>query len=147
MILPETGQEFVRIKGEDAHYDDRRTDFLAATGPIRQMLLEEQIKLNDAGASMYLLNIWGRTGGTACCATTKERPIVCATKSATTSARTPRTSWPLQSPDAMPEAFRAYGYSQIKNGSRETGRTALRRYLELRPDAEDAEMVRFTLGQ
>ena len=52
----------------------------------------------------------------------------------------------VQSADAIPEAFRAYGYSQIKNGSREEGRTALRRYLEMRPDAPDAEMVRFTLG-
>ena len=57
--LAETGQQFVRIKGEDAHYDDRRTDIPAATGPIRQMLLEEQIKLNDPGASLYLLNSLG----------------------------------------------------------------------------------------
>ena len=53
----------------------------------------------------------------------------------------------IQSADAIPEAFRAYDYSQIKNGSREEGRTNLRRYLEMRPDAPDVEMIRFTLGQ
>jgi regulator of sirC expression with transglutaminase-like and TPR domain len=49
--------------------------------------------------------------------------------------------------DAMPEAHRAHGYAQLKKGDVEAGRRALSRYLELRPDASDAAMVRFTLGQ
>jgi regulator of sirC expression with transglutaminase-like and TPR domain len=50
-------------------------------------------------------------------------------------------------PDAGPDAFRAHGYAQLKMGNRDEGLTALRRYLELKPDAPDAEMVRFTLEQ
>jgi regulator of sirC expression with transglutaminase-like and TPR domain len=53
----------------------------------------------------------------------------------------------LQFPDAPAEAYRAHGYAQLKSGNVEEGRRALARYLELRPDAADAAMVRFSLGE
>jgi len=46
-----------------------------------------------------------------------------------------------------PEAHRAHGYALIRAGQREAGQQALKRYLELAPQAADAEMVRFTLSQ
>ena len=145
--LAETGQEFARIKGDDARYDDRRADFLAATGSIRQMLIEEQIKLNDAGASLYLLNSLAQDGWDGVLRYYEGEAYRLRDEFGDAERADASFKLATQSPDAMPEAFRAYGYSQIKNGSREAGRTALGRYLELRPDAADAEMVRFTLGQ
>jgi hypothetical protein len=46
---------------------------LAASGICRgsadpPMLLDDQVKLNDPGASQYLIETWRRTAGTACCA-------------------------------------------------------------------------------
>jgi beta-barrel assembly-enhancing protease len=145
--LAETGQEFSTIKGVDATYDDRRADFLVATGPLRQMLIEEQIKLNDPGASLYLLNSLAQDGWDSVLRYYEGEAYRLRDEIGDAERADASYKLALQSPDAMPEAFRAYGYSQIKNGSREVGRTALARYLELRPNAEDAEMVRFTLGQ
>jgi regulator of sirC expression with transglutaminase-like and TPR domain len=53
----------------------------------------------------------------------------------------------IQLPDAPAEAWRAHGYAQLKAGSQHEGREALRRYLEMNPDASDAGMVRFSLAQ
>src|SRR5206468_12504475 len=45
-----------------AHYDTRRNEWLAAVAPIQPLLLDEQIKLNDPGASLYLLNSLAQDG-------------------------------------------------------------------------------------
>jgi beta-barrel assembly-enhancing protease len=145
--LAETGGEFARIKGGDMQYDSRRAEFLAATSPLRPMLLEEQIKLNDAGASLYLLNSLAQDGWDSVLRYYEGEAYRLRDEIGDAERADAAYKQAIQSVDAFPEAFRAYGYSQIKNGSREEGRTALRRYLEMRPDAPDAEMVRFTLGQ
>ena len=49
-------------KRSDQHSIDRRDEFLAAVAPHRAMLLEEQIKLNDPGASLYLVNSLAEDG-------------------------------------------------------------------------------------
>src|SRR5689334_783564 len=36
-------------------YDNRRARYLETIGPMRQMLLDDQVKLNDPGASLYLI--------------------------------------------------------------------------------------------
>ena len=53
----------------------------------------------------------------------------------------------VQFDNAPPEAYRAHGYALLKSGQADDGRRALNKYLELRPDAADAAMVRFSLGQ
>lgn len=145
--LAQTGGEIWRVKGADTQYDDRRAEFLEATRPIRWMLLEEQIKLNDPGASLYLLNSHAQDGWDSVLRYYEGE--VYRLRDEVGDAERANASYKeaVQSPDAMPEAFRAYGYSQVKNGSPEEGRTALLRYIEMRPEASDADMVRFMLGQ
>lgn len=145
--LSQTGEEVERMKGADAHYDDRRAEFLAATGSIRPQLLEEQVKLNDPGASLYLLHNLAEDGWDSVLRYYEGEVYRLRDEMGDTDRANASYKEAVQSADAMPEAFRAYGYSQIKSGSREEGRTALRRYLEMQPDAPDAEMIRFTLGQ
>jgi beta-barrel assembly-enhancing protease len=43
-------------------YDSRRARYLQAISPIRQMLLDDQVKLNDPGASQYLIETLARDG-------------------------------------------------------------------------------------
>jgi len=60
---------------------------------------------------------------------------------ATEAARgTDRSRWPL-------ETILSHGYALATAGRREDGRLALARYLELAPNAPDAEMVRHALQQ
>jgi hypothetical protein len=121
--------------------------FVAATAPMRPMLLEEQIKLNDPGASLYLLNSLAKDGWDSVLRYYEGEVYRLRDEVGDLDRANAAYRQAVQSEDALPDAFRAYGYCQLKNGSREEGRTALLRYLELRPDAPDAEMVRFTLAQ
>jgi predicted Zn-dependent protease len=145
--LAETGREFTRVEGSGTQYDYRLAAFRAATGHIRPMLLDEQVKLNDAGASLYLLNSLAQDGWDSVLRYFEGEAYRLRDEIGDTERADASYKQAIQSADAIPEAFRAYGYSQIKNGSREEGRTSLRRYLEMRPDAPDVEMIRFTLGQ
>ena len=45
----------LRVAGKT--YDNHRARYLSTIGPIRQMLLDDQIKLNNPGASEYLIEI------------------------------------------------------------------------------------------
>lgn len=123
-----------------------RESFLKAVGPHRRMLLEDQVRLNDPGGSLYIIRnlaqdgwngmlrfyegeVWrlrGDRGDNILAAQSYAAAVVY--------------------PDAPPEAWRAHGYALIKNGRQEEGRNALRRYLALAPNAPDAPMVRQTAG-
>ena len=45
-----------------AVYDDRRARYLPAIAPIRPMLLDDQVKLNDPGASQYIIDTLAQDG-------------------------------------------------------------------------------------
>jgi predicted Zn-dependent protease len=145
--LGQTGAEVARLKGAEARYDDRRAGFVAAMAPIRSMLLEEQVKLNDPGANLYLIESLAKDGWDSLLRYYEGEVYRLRDEAGDLDRANAAYKEAVQSTDAIPDAFRAYGYCQLKNGSREEGRAALARYLELRPDAKDAEMVRFTLGK
>ncbi len=114
---------------------------------IRASLIEEQIKLNDSGASIHLINSLADGGwtsdlhyylGETYSLRGEEGDSVLAAEAYANA---------VQYPDPIPEAYRAHGYAQIKAGYKQDGYLALIRYLELRPDAPDAAMTRFTIGQ
>jgi predicted Zn-dependent protease len=52
----------LELKVPGKAYDSRRGRYLATIGPIRQMLLDDQVKLNDPGASQYLLQTLAQDG-------------------------------------------------------------------------------------
>src|SRR5439155_11434418 len=45
----------IELKVPGKVYDNGRERYLATIGPIRPMLLDDQVKLNDPGASEYLI--------------------------------------------------------------------------------------------
>jgi predicted Zn-dependent protease len=126
-------------EGRQRHHD--------AMAPIRGMLLEEQVRLNDPGANLYLLNRLAneRWDGTL----RYYEGEVYRLRDETDDAQRAAAAFALAvaEPDAPPEAHRAHGYALLKAGRNEEGRHALARYLELAPDAKDAAMVRFTMAQ
>jgi beta-barrel assembly-enhancing protease len=131
----------------DAPPDARRDQWRAAVGPLRPMLLEEQVKLNDPGASLYLLDTLAQDGwdgvlryyqGEVYRLRGDAGDDVLAAKSYAAA---------VAAPEAPPVAFRAHGYALLRAGQHAEGRQALAHYLELAPQAGDADMVRFSLQQ
>ena len=134
-------------QGSDRQYDDRRASYLEAVGPYRAALLEEQIKLNDSGASLYLITSLAQDGWDSVLKFYEGEIYRLRAEPGDIERAASAYKDAVAFPDAGPEAFRAHGYAQLRVGNHDEGRVALRHYLELKPDAPDAEMVRFTLEQ
>ncbi len=145
--LAEAAHELAMQAGEEAMFDNYHEQWREGTDSMRWSLLEEQIKLNDDGASIYLINALAEDGwesgyyyylGQAYSLRGDEGDEELAAQAYASA---------VQSENPLPEAFRAHGYAQIKQGNSEAGREALSRYLTLNPDAADAAMIRFSIDQ
>jgi beta-barrel assembly-enhancing protease len=135
------------LQGAGAQGFEGRAEWQAVIAPLLPALLEEQIKRNDPGASLYLINSLAQDGWTGLLRyqegetyRLRAGPDDAASAAASYAAA-------VQLPDAPPEAWRAHGYALLKAGHQSEGRAALARYLELVPNATDAGMVRFSLTQ
>jgi predicted Zn-dependent protease len=145
--LAASATELEKPDSDGAQRDDRRAQWITAISPLRPMLIEEQVKLNDTGASLYLVNALAQDGWDATLRYYEGEiyRLRAGPDDAALAAQSYAAA--VQFPDALPEAWRAHGYALIKAGQVEEGRRALERYLELRPEATDAAMVRFSLTQ
>lgn len=108
--------------------------------------LDDQIRLNDFGGSEYLINSLAENGWTAPLwrargdlyrARGAQRDLVHAADF---------YGKAIALDPSIPEAHRGLGLSLLKTGRGGEGLVALRRYLELKPDASDASMIRMTLA-
>jgi predicted Zn-dependent protease len=119
----------------------------AVIRPYRAMLLREQVFLNDAGASLYLLESHARDGWTGLLRFYEgevyrlrnakgDGPRAASAYAAATALA-----------DAPPEAWLAHGYALLKSAGQTKAQAAMNRYLHLRPDAPDADMVRHALAR
>jgi hypothetical protein len=127
-------------------YDDRRARYLATIGPMRQMLLDDQIKLNDPGASLYLVQTLAQDGWNGLLRfyegeiwRLRNRP-----------GDEPRAAQSYAAavvyPDAPADAFRWHGIELLKNGRTAEAKAAFARYLAMKPEAPDAAWVRQMVG-
>jgi beta-barrel assembly-enhancing protease len=115
--------------------------------PLRAMLLEEQVKLNDPGASLYLLQSLAQNGWDGQLRYF-EGEVYRLRAEAGDEARAMQAYAAAVAAESPPaEAYRAHGYALLRAGQIEAGRQSLARYLQLAPQAADAEMVRFSLSQ
>ena len=129
----------------EARYDARRDAWLTAVAPLRPMLLEEQVKLNDPGASLYLLETLAQDGWDGLLRYYQGEAYRLRAISGDNQRAAQAYASAVATADAPPEAYRAHGYALLRAGNRDEGRRALARYLELAPHAADADMVRFSL--
>jgi beta-barrel assembly-enhancing protease len=127
---------------DGARRDDGAARYRAALGPWLPLLLEDQIKLNDFGASDYLIqnlandewtaDLWFaraelyRTRG-------NQRDFANAVQFYGNA---------IGLNDGLSAAHRGLGLALIKSGRLVDGQAALQRYLQLSPDASDAKMIR-----
>ncbi len=126
---------------EGATRDDGAARYAAALAPWLPLFLDDQIKLNDFGASDYLIGMLGEHGATAPLWVARgdlyrargyPRDLVSAAEFYANAAALDPT---------LPEAQRGLGLALFKTGRRSQGVAALRRYLQLKPDAPDAAML------
>ena len=124
-----------------------RDRYLRALGEHRKMMLDDQVKLNDPGASLYLVRNLAKDGwngllryyeGEIWRLKGDKGDIALAGQSYAAAVRYP---------DAPPEAWRAHGYQLLREGRRDEGKAALNRYLAMAPRAPDAAMVRQSASQ
>lgn len=128
-------------------YDDGRARYKAVVGPHLPMLLDDQVKLNDPGASLYIINTLAKDGWTGPLRYAEAEVWRLKGKPEDEVRAVQGYAAAVQMPDAPAEAWRAHGYALLKGGQGEAGKRALARYLALKPMASDAAMVRYALAQ
>lgn len=131
----------------EQHYDDGRERYFAALGDLRATLLDDQVKLNDPGASLYILGSLAHDGWDGLLRYQEAEVYRLRGDEGDAERAAASLALAVTLPGAPPEAFRAHGYGLLRAGKGEEGRAMLTRYLELDPTAKDAAMVRFTLAQ
>lgn len=127
--------------------ETRAEEYRAAIAPLRQSLLEEQVKLNDSGASLYLVNSLAVDGWDGVLRYSEGEAYRLRNDDGDAERASQAYAAAVSFENAPPEAYRAHGYALLKSGNKDGARAALERYLELEPAAADAAMVRFTIGQ
>ena len=125
-------------------YDAYRPRYLAAIAQLRPTMLDDQVKLNDPGASQYIVNTLAKDGWNGLLrfyegeiwrlrnSQSKDDEVRAAQGYAAAVMYT----------DAPAEAWRWHGIMLLKQGRRVEARAALARYLQLSPNAPDAALVR-----
>ncbi|MEO6432637.1 MAG: M48 family metalloprotease [Sphingomicrobium sp.] len=123
-------------------YDDRRARYLDKIGSIRPMMLDDQVKLNDPGASQYLVETLAKDGwngllrfyeGEVWRLRNRKDDDVRAAQSYAAA---------VVYPDAPADAWRWHGISLMKAGRKGEANIAFARYLAMKPEAPDAAWVR-----
>jgi beta-barrel assembly-enhancing protease len=127
--------------------DDGADRYRAAMANWLPVFLQDQIKLNDFGGSDYLIERLAEDGWTADLWFARaelyrtrgnQRDLVNAVQFY-------RSAVGLNS--EFPEAHRGLGLSLTKIGEREAGKAALRKYLEIKPEADDAGMIQLMIPE
>ena len=124
-----------------------REEWAAVIRPYQAMLLQEQIYLNDPGASLYLLENLAKDGWTGLLRFNEGEVYRLRNANGDDLKAAAAYAAAIALADAPPEAWRAHGYALLKAGNKSEANEALNRYLAMKPDAPDAAMIRFTLTQ
>ena len=123
-------------------YDARRARYLQAIAPIRQTLLDDQVKLNDPGASEYLIQTLARDGWNGLLRFYEAEVWRLRNRKGDDLRAAQGYSVAVAYSDAPPEAWRWHGLSLMKEGRQAEARAALSHYLAMQPNAVDAPFIR-----
>ncbi len=133
-------------KGEPPGSEGRE-EWAAVIRPYQAMLLQDQIYLNDSGASLYLLENLAKDGWNGLLRFNEGEVYRLRNAGGDDLKAAAAYAAAIALADAPPEAWRAHGYALLKAGNDSEANEALNRYLAMKPDAPDAAMIRFTLTQ
>jgi hypothetical protein len=127
-------------------YDARRERYLAMIGSIRPMLLDDQVKLNDPGASQYLIETLARDGWNGLLRFYEGEVWRLRNRPGDELRANQSYAAAVAYPDAPADAWRWHGIALMKSGRAAEAKVAFRRYLTMKPDAPDAAWVRQMAG-
>jgi hypothetical protein len=134
----------LRVPGK--HYDDRRARYLETIGPIRSMLLDDQVKLNDPGASEYLVQTLAQDGWDGLLRFYEGEIWRLRNRPGDEARAAQSYAAAIVYPDAPADAWRWHGISLLKEGRAGEAKAAFAKYLKMKPDAPDAAWVRQMIG-
>ena len=127
-------------------YQDHRERYLATIGPIRPMLLDDQVKLNDPGASQYLIETLAQDGWDGLLRFYEGEVWRLRNRTGDEARAAQSYAAAVAYPDAPADAWRWHGIALLKQGRPGEARAAFGRYLQMKPDAPDAAWVRQMAG-
>ena len=123
-------------------YDARRAPYLQAIAPIRQMILDAQVKLNDPGASQYVIETLAIDGWNGLLRFYEGEVWRLRNRRGDMERAEQSYAIAVAYPDAPPDAWRWHGLALIKQGRTGEAKAALSHYLSMKPDAVDAAYIR-----
>ena len=127
-------------------YDIYRDRYLSTIASIRPMLLDDQVKLNDPGASQYLIETLARDGWNGLLRFYEGEVWRLRNRHGDDLRAAQSYAAAVLYPDAPADAFRWHGILLMKAGRGAEARAAFAKYLTLKPDAPDAAWVRQMMG-
>lgn len=123
-------------------YDRGRERYLTEMAPIRQMLLDDQVKLNDPGATQYIVETLAKDGWNGQLRFAEGEMLRLRNPERMQQRAALSYAAAVAFPDAPADAWRWHGIYLMKQGRSAEGKGALQRYLQLAPNAPDAPFVR-----
>jgi predicted Zn-dependent protease len=144
---PESRMADLRVSAREVSvpgrtYDDGRARYLSAIAPIRPMLLDDQVKLNDPGASQTIVETLAIDGWNGLLRF-HEAEIWRLRNRAGDDARAAQGyAASILYADAPPDAWRWHGVMLQKAGRTGEAKAAYARYLAMAPNAPDAPFIR-----
>jgi len=136
----------LEVKEPGRTYDVGRNRYLATIGGIRPMLLDDQVKLNDPGASQYLIETLAQDGWNGLLRYYEGEVWRLRNRHGDDARAALSYASAVSYPDAPADAWRWHGISLMKAGRNAEARSAFARYLTMKPDASDAAWVRQMIG-
>jgi predicted Zn-dependent protease len=124
------------------NYDAYRDRYLSALARIRPTLLDDQVKLNDPGASQYIVNTLARDGWNGLLRFHEGEIWRLRNRSGDDVRAAQGYAAAVLYADAPADAWRWHGVMLLKQGRSTEARAAFARYLQMAPTAPDAAMVR-----
>jgi len=150
---PSEGSRMVDLRADAAEltvpgkvYDDGRARYLSMIGDIRPTLLDDQVKLNDPGASEYLIQTLAQDGWNGLLRFYEGEVWRLRNRPGDNIRADQSYAAAIVYPDAPADAWRWHGISLMKQGRSAEAKAAFARYLRMKPDAPDAAWVRQMAG-
>jgi len=127
-------------------YETGRDRYLSMIAPIRPMLLDDQVKLNDPGASQYLIETLAKDGWNGQLRFYEGEVWRLRNRHGDDARAALSYAAAVAYADAPADAWRWHGISLMKAGRSAEAKSAFTRYLTMKPDAADAAWVRQAIG-
>jgi beta-barrel assembly-enhancing protease len=148
---PNTGDrmEYLRaaaVKKAGGNYSDGAAEYRVAMAEWWPKLIDDQIKLNDFGATEFLIGQLATTGWTPELLYARGELYRTRGKDGDFQKAVGFYRQSIAAGSDIPENWRGLGIALMRSGGKETGQKALRDYLAKRPDATDKAMLLMMAG-